>query len=91
MKTMIAYLILVALKFLLVCGLRESYENPIFDTCSIEQKYCQLHNDTLIDSISGFDAEECRQLCIDMDYCKFFTHFGSSSYPFSNHCMLFSR
>ena len=83
-------LVLIVFKFLLVCGLQEPYRNSIVDTCSIEKKSCQLHNDNLIDSISAIDVAECRQLCFDFDFCKFFSHFGPNNYPISDYCMLFS-
>jgi len=83
-------LCLIAFKFLLVCGLQEPNQNVLFDTCPVENKFCQLHQDNLIDSISAIDIDECRQLCIDLNECKFLSYFGSNNYPIYDYCMLFS-
>ena len=84
-------LVFVKLAFLfgLAQGFLETFENSAVDTCSVEKRSCEIHNN-LIDTINGIQVEECRQLCFDSTYCKYFSHFGPNNYPISNYCMLFS-
>ena len=86
-----ATLILVKLAFLfgLGQGFLEPFENSPIDACSVEKRSCEIR-DNLIDTISGIQVEECRQLCLDRSGCKYFSHFGPNNYPISNYCMLFS-
>ena len=57
-------------------GFLEAFENSPVDTCSVENRMCEIHEDNLISSISAIEVEECRQLCFDLDYCIYFSHFG---------------
>ena len=80
--------ILVTVVFLF--DFTQAFENSAVDTCSVEKRTCEIQEDNLISSISAIEVEECRQLCFDLDYCKYFSHFGLNNYPISNYCMLFS-
>ena len=57
-------------------------------TCEVLQA-CEVHEDNLVEDLEGVEsAEECKQLCSDSTECNMFSHFGSSSSPLHNHCLL---
>ena len=70
-------LIIVKLAFLfgLAQGFLEPFENSPIDSCSVERRSCEIHGN-LIGTINGIQVKECRQLCFDSTYCKYFSHFG---------------
>ena len=90
MKKTAFLLIQLTFQFHLAYGFLESFENSPLETCSVEKKSCQIHEDNLMNSLSGIEVEECRQLCFDLDDCKYFSHFGPKNYPIKNYCMLYS-
>ena len=58
--------------------------------CSSEKTACEVHDETLIESVGGVASrEECRQLCYDSQQCQYITYFTSESFPFSEICSLF--
>ena len=57
-------------------------------TCSVMQA-CEVHEDNLVEDLEGVEsAEECKQVCSDSTECNMFSHFGGSSSPLHNHCLL---
>ena len=90
MKKTAFLLIQLTFQFPLAYGFLESFENSPLGTCSVEKRSCQIHEDNLMNSLSGIEVEECRQLCFDLDDCKYFSHFGPKNYPIKNYCMLYS-
>ena len=61
------------------------------DPCWMEDKACLVENDNLLSSLPGLpDLVSCRQVCQDADGCQFFSYFGLESFPFQEHCLLFS-
>ena len=91
MKEFTSFFVLLNLVFPLVHSHSESYADFPFDTCSIENKSCEIHSDSFIESFTVNDLEECRQLCEYSENCQYFSHFGANNFPLSNHCILFSN
>ena len=57
-------------------------------TCSVAQA-CEVHQDNLIQDLEGVESlAECKQLCSDSSECNLVSHFGGSSSPLPNHCLL---
>ena len=90
MKELTSFFVFLNLVFPLVHSHPESYSDFPFDTCSIEKKSCEIHEDSLIESFTVTDLEECRQLCGYLENCQYFSHFGADNFPLSDHCILFS-
>ena len=90
MKKAAFLLIQLTFQFYLVYGFLEPFENSSLDTCSVEKRSCQIHEDNLMNSLSGIEVEECRQPCFDLNDCKYFSYFGPENYPLKNYCMLYS-
>ena len=90
MKKAAFLLIQLTFQFYLVYGFLEPFENSSLDTCSVEKRSCQIHEDNLMNSLSGIEVEECRQLCFDLNDCKYFSYFGPENYPLKDYCMLYS-
>ena len=90
MKALTSVFVVLNLVFPLVRSHSESHNDFPFDTCSIEKKSCEIHEDNLIESFTVTDLEECRQLCGYLENCQYFSHFGEDNFPFSNLCILFS-
>ena len=70
--------------------IQESYNNIPFDTCSIKEKSCEIHEENLISSVSVPDVDECRQFCVHLENCQYFSYLGPNNYPLKNYCLLFS-
>ena len=81
-------LLLFAFLFNTAYGFLEAFENSA--ACSVEKRMCKIHEGNFISSMSAIEVEECRQLCFDLDNCKYFSHLGPDSYLIKNYCMLFS-
>ena len=61
------------------------------DSCWVEEQACLVEGDNLLASIPSVpDVTACRQLCQDTDGCELLSHFGAESFPFREHCLLFS-
>ena len=90
MKELTSLFALLKFVFHLVHSHSESCKSVSFDTCSIEERSCVLHEDSLIESLAVTDVEECRQRCGGLENCQYFSHFGAGSFPFSDYCTLFS-
>ena len=90
MKELTSLFALLNFVFHLVHSHSESCKSVSFDTCSIEERSCVIHEDSLIESFAVTDLEECRQRCGGLGNCQYFSYFGAGSFPFSNYCMLFS-
>ena len=59
--------------------------------CFLDNQECEATADTLIKVFLDINtAEECLTLCSDDNQCSAFTHFGSTSEPFSLACFLYS-
>ena len=57
-------------------------------TCSMAQA-CEVHQDNLVQDLEGVaTVAECKQLCADSSECNMVSHFGGSSSPLPNHCLL---
>ena len=81
-------LLLTAL--LVSCSCHHAFAGPTLpsQTCSVSQG-CEVHQDNLIQDLEGVElVEECRQLCSDSSECNMVSHFGGSSSPLPNHCLL---
>ena len=81
-------LLLTAL--LVSCSCHHAFAGPALpsQTCSVSQG-CEVHQDNLIQDLEGVElVEECRQLCSDSSECNMFSHFGATSSPLPNHCIL---
>ena len=60
-------------------------------TCSVQDQACEIHENNLVASLPGVSSvKECRQLCSDEQDCSHFSHFGSTSFPIADVCVLFS-
>ena len=90
MKELTSLFALLNFVFHLVHSHSESCKSVYFDTCSIEERSCVIHEDSLIESLAVTDLEECRQRCGALENCQYFSHFGANSFPFSDTCILFS-
>ena len=59
--------------------------------CSSEGAECDNTGDNLLDAVMHvMILEECRQMCLDDDNCRFISYFGEDSAPFSHLCQLFT-
>jgi len=59
--------------------------------CSVQDQACEIHENNLVASFPGVaSVEECRQLCSDDQQCSHFSHFGQTSFPIGNFCILLS-
>ena len=90
MKELTSLFALLNFVFHLVHSHSESCKSVSFDTCSIEERSCVIHEDSLIESLAVTDLDECRQRCGGLENCQYFSHFGAGSFPFSDYCILFS-
>ena len=70
MKELTSFFVLLNLVFPFVHSHSESYADFPFDTCSIENKSCEIHSDSFIESFTVNDLEECRQLCEYSENCQ---------------------
>ena len=61
-------------------------------TCSSEGVQCDHHGGSnLLDTVMHVAAvEECRQLCLQDEDCRYISYFDASAFPASNLCQLFS-
>ena len=63
-------------------------DSPV--TCSNEGVECEYDEDNLIDAVMNVPTlEECRQICLDRDYCSYTTYFYDSASPVPSFCLLF--
>ena len=63
-------------------------ESPV--TCSNEGVECEYDENNLIDAVMNVPTlEECRQICLDRDYCSYTTYFYDSASPVPSFCLLF--
>ena len=59
--------------------------------CFLDHQKCEATADTLIKVFMDINTtEECLGFCNDHNSCTAFTHFGSTSEPFSLACFLYS-
>ena len=60
-------------------------------SCSREGVECEVGEGNLIDAVMHvMTVEECRQMCLDQESCRFISYFDDSSAPSPNLCQLFS-
>ena len=58
-------------------------------SCSSANVACDAHDDNVLDNFGGVTKiEECRQMCYDIDDCRFITFYGIDSFPFKETCFL---
>ena len=63
-------------------------DSPV--TCSNEGVECEYDENNLIDAVMNVPTlEECRQICLDRDYCSYTTYFYDSASPVPSFCLLF--
>ena len=63
-------------------------DSPV--TCSREGVVCEYGQDNLLDQVPGVPTVDmCRQLCIDMENCQYFTFFNENATPVPGFCELF--
>merc|ERR1719153_710997 len=89
MKVLVMFFgsITLALPSLLVA---QSVEFPS-GVCSIHDHSCQWDDNILLLVPHTSSSAQCQQLCQDESGCTYFTYYGSSSFPFSSECVLFSQ
>ena len=60
--------------------------NPV--TCGNHNIACDLSD--LIETVSGVDRlEQCGDICLDDQNCKYYTYYGAESFPLQNVCFTF--
>ena len=63
-------------------------DSPVI--CYSDGVACDYTNENIIDQITGVPTVDmCRELCIDIDDCQFFSYFNETATPFPGICELF--
>ena len=93
---------LITMNFLIVCSLtltllihssscstaRDLWDSPVI--CSSGGIACDYTNENIIDQITGVPTVDmCRELCLDINDCQFFSYFDETATPFPGFCELF--
>ena len=77
---------LAFISFLAVTGAAES---PV--TCISDNTSCEVTDENFIDGIEDVhNVEQCRQLCISNEKCKYLTYYEAGRFPMEEFCYLFS-
>ena len=64
------------------------WDSPVI--CSSDGVACDYTNENLIDQLNGVPTVDiCREFCLDIDDCQFFSYFDETATPFPGFCELF--
>ena len=72
------------------CGLLVTFADLPGGVCSVDDQTCEMHGNVVMIVPNIDTMVECRLICQDEAACRYFTHFGTDSYPFFETCILYS-
>ena len=79
----------VFLAFISLLAVTGATESPV--TCISDNTLCEVTDENFIDGINDIHSvEQCRQLCLNNENCKFLIYYEAGSFPMEEFCYLFS-
>ena len=79
----------VFLAFISLLAVTGATESPV--TCISDNTSCEVTDENFIDGINDiYSVEQCHQLCMNNENCKFLTYYEAGSFPIEEFCYLFS-